>query len=40
MKLAASEPGGRWLNQDFMDFIYTLYVNGINGMPAEWTSSM
>src|SRR5215813_13253282 len=28
-------PGGRWLNQDFMDFIYTLYVNGGNGPPIN-----
>ena len=28
-------PGGRWLNQDFMDFIYTLYVNGGNGPPVN-----
>jgi Domain of unknown function (DUF4331) len=28
-------PGGRWLNQDFMDFVYTLYVNGINGPPIN-----
>jgi len=28
-------PGGRWLNQDFMDFVYTLYVNGGNGPPIN-----
>ena len=28
-------PGGRWLNQDFMDFIYTLYVTGGNGPPIN-----
>jgi len=28
-------PGGRWLNQDFMDFVYTLYVNGGNGPPIS-----
>jgi hypothetical protein len=28
-------PGGRWLNQDFMDFIYTLYVTGGNGPPVN-----
>jgi hypothetical protein len=39
-------PGGRWLNQDFMDFVYTLYVNGGNGPrvndgvdgPIAWSS--
>ena len=30
-----STPGGRWLNQDFMDFVYTLYVNGGNGLPIN-----
>jgi len=28
-------PGGRWLNQDFMDFVFTLYVNGGNGPPIN-----
>jgi hypothetical protein len=28
-------PGGRWLNQDFMDFVYTLYVNSGNGPPVN-----
>jgi len=28
-------PGGRWLNQDFMDFLYTLYVSGGNGPPIN-----
>ena len=32
---AHATPGGRWLNQDFMDFIYTLYVNGGNGPPVN-----
>jgi hypothetical protein len=27
--------GGRWLNQDFMDFVFTLYVNGGNGPPIN-----
>jgi Domain of unknown function (DUF4331) len=28
-------PGGRWLNQDIMDFVFTLYVNGGNGPPIN-----
>jgi Domain of unknown function (DUF4331) len=32
---AHATPGGRWLNQDFMDFIFTLYVNGGNGPPVN-----
>jgi hypothetical protein len=28
-------PGGRWLNQDIMDFVFTLYVNGGNGPPVN-----
>ena len=28
-------PGGRWLNQDFMDFVFTLYINGGNGPPIN-----
>jgi len=28
-------PGGRWLNEDFMDFVYTLYINGGNGPPIN-----
>jgi len=28
-------PGGRWLNQDIMDFVLTLYVNGGNGPPVN-----
>jgi hypothetical protein len=27
--------GGRWLNQDIMDFVFTLYVNGGNGPPIN-----
>ncbi|MBV9531001.1 MAG: DUF4331 family protein, partial [Bradyrhizobium sp.] len=27
--------GGRWLNQDIMDFVLTLYVNGGNGPPVN-----
>jgi hypothetical protein len=27
--------GGRWLNQDFMDFVFTLYINGGNGPPIN-----
>jgi Domain of unknown function (DUF4331) len=32
---AHASPGGRWLNEDFMDFIFTLYINGGNGPPIE-----
>jgi hypothetical protein len=28
-------PGGRWLNEDIMDFVFTLYVNGGNGPPVN-----
>jgi Domain of unknown function (DUF4331) len=28
-------PGGRWLNEDIMDFVLTLYVNGGNGLPIN-----
>jgi len=28
-------PGGRWLNQDIMDFVFTLYVTGGNGPPIN-----
>ena len=28
-------PGGRWLNQDFMDFVFTLYITGGNGPPVN-----
>jgi len=28
-------PGGRWLNEDFMDFVFTLYVNGGNAPPIN-----
>jgi Domain of unknown function (DUF4331) len=39
-------PGGRWLNEDIMDFVFTLYVNGGNGpsindgidAPIAWSS--
>jgi hypothetical protein len=32
-------PGGRWLNQDIMDFVFTLYINGGN-QPSEGNRSM
>jgi Domain of unknown function (DUF4331) len=32
---AHATPGGRWLNQDIMDFVFTLYVNGGNGPPVN-----
>jgi hypothetical protein len=32
---AHATPGGRWLNQDIMDFVFTLYVNGGNGPPIN-----
>jgi len=32
---AHTTPGGRWLNQDFMDFVFTLYINGGNGPPIN-----
>jgi hypothetical protein len=32
---ANATPGGRWLNQDIMDFVFTLYVNGGNGPPVN-----
>ena len=28
-------PGGRWLNEDVMDSIFTLYINGGNGPPIR-----
>jgi hypothetical protein len=28
-------PGGRWLNEDFTDFIFTLYIAGWNGPPIS-----
>ncbi|WP_050421628.1 DUF4331 family protein [Bradyrhizobium tropiciagri] len=28
-------PGGRWLNEDIMDYVFTLYVNGGNGPPVN-----
>ena len=28
---AHTTAGGRWLNEDIMDFVFTLYVNGGNG---------
>jgi len=30
-----SSPGGRWLNEDVMDSIFTLYINGGNGPPIK-----
>src|SRR5262249_61452092 len=40
---AHATPGGRWLNQDFMDFIYTLYVTGGKGPAIDhsgrWASA-
>ena len=30
-----TSPGGRWLNEDIMDFVFTLYVNGGNGPPVN-----
>jgi len=40
--------GGRWLNQDLFDFIFTLYINGGNGPrisdgvdgPITWSSNV
>jgi hypothetical protein len=32
---AHATPGGRWLNEDIMDFVFTLYVNGGNGPPIN-----
>jgi hypothetical protein len=32
---AHATPGGRWLNQDIMDFVFTLYINGGNGPPIN-----
>jgi Domain of unknown function (DUF4331) len=32
---AHTTPGGRWLNQDIMDFVFTLYINGGNGLPIN-----
>jgi hypothetical protein len=41
-------PGGRWLNEDVMDSIFTLYINGGNGprindgidAPISWSSKV
>jgi len=43
-----ASPGGRWLNEDVMDFIFTLYINGGNGprisdgvdAPIAWSSTV
>ena len=43
-----SSPGGRWLNEDVMDSIFTLYINGGNGprisdgidAPIAWSSKV
>jgi hypothetical protein len=40
--------GGRWLNEDIMDSIFTLYINGGNGPriddgiagPITWSSKV
>ena len=32
---AHATPGGRWLNEDIIDFLLTLYVNGGNGPPVN-----
>ena len=32
---AHATPGGRWLNEDIIDFVLTLYVNGGNGPPVN-----
>jgi hypothetical protein len=32
---AHATPGGRWLNQDIMDFVFTLYINGGSGPPIN-----
>lgn len=45
---AHATPGGRWLNEDMMDFIFTLYVNAGNGPrindgvdgPIAWSSKV
>ncbi|WP_225852586.1 DUF4331 domain-containing protein, partial [Micromonospora sp. AMSO12t] len=43
-----ASPGGRWLNEDVMDSIFTLYINGGNGPrihdgidgPIAWSSKV
>jgi hypothetical protein len=43
-----ASPGGRWLNEDVMDSIFTLYINGGNGSrindgidgPIAWSSKV
>jgi hypothetical protein len=45
---AHATPGGRWLNEDMMDFVFTLYVNAGNGPrindgvdgPIAWSSKV
>jgi hypothetical protein len=45
---AHATAGGRWLNEDVMDFIFTLYINGGNGprisdgvdAPIAWSSTV